>query len=323
MRKVTTKTYPAPLSRVCLGTGALGDRGLTGEGREWAFSILDAYYCLGGRFLDTANIYGRWGKDNCNASERVIGMWLSDRNIRDMTVATKACHFEPDTPHISRVDRESLLKDAEESLAAFKTDKLDILFLHRDNEELDIRAIVDFCVPAVEKGLVTRFGFSNFKVERVKTAIEYMGEDYGKYFVGVSNEQSLAMDGADDYTPGVGMIATNRELISLSEKNGFILLPYSSIAHGFFSKLQKCGAVYENGWQNTEGFWGNRAWLTDKNGEAYNKLLTESEKTGISVNGLSLRYLLMQKNTIPIMSVSRAEQLNELLSLNEIGDTNE
>lgn len=319
MKTVNVKTYPAPLSRVCLGTGALGDRGITGEGRDWAFSILDAYYSLGGRFLDTAAIYGRWGKDNCNASERVIGLWLNDRQYKDVVIATKGCHFEPDTPCISRVDRESLLFDAEQSLKALKTDKLDILYLHRDNEELDIRTIVDFCIPLIEEGTATRFGFSNFRTDRVKTAIEYMGKDLDRYFFGVSNEQSLAMDGAENYEAGVGMIATDRELINLSKTHGFVLSPYSSIAHGFFSKLQKCGAVYENGWQNTDGFWGNRAWLTAKNGEAYNRLLSESEKTGIPVSALSLRYLLSQENTIPIMSVSRTEQLKELLSLNEIG----
>lgn len=315
MKTVNIKTYPAPLSRVCLGTGALGDRGTTGEGRDWAFSILDAYYSLGGRLLDTANVYGRWCKDKTNASEKVIGMWLSERNVSDMTVITKACHFDMDTPSVSRVNEGAFLQDIAESASSLKTDKLDILLLHRDNEDIDIRTIVDFCIPAVEKGLVTRFGFSNFKADRVKTAIEYMGKDFGKYFVGVSNEQSLAMDGTESYSPGVGMIATDSELISLCKTHGFGLFPYSSIAHGFFSKLKNCGAIYDNGWHNTENFFGNRAWLTDKNGEAYNKLLAESEKTGISVNGLSLCYLLSQENTIPIMSVSRVEQLDELKKL--------
>jgi len=68
----------------------------------------------------------------------------------------------------------------------------------------------------------------------------------------------------------------------------------------------------DGGWSNTEEFRGRRDWLTDANGKAYNRLLAESASSGISVNTLSLRYLMKQKNTIPVMSVSRPEQLSEL-----------
>ncbi len=312
MKSLTFPTYPTPLSRVCLGTASMGANGLTGEPLDHAFAILDRYYSLGGRFLDTANVYGRWGVDRTNASERVIGRWMRERQITDVTVTTKACHYAPDAPSVSRVDRDSLRQDVEESRASLGQDRLDILLLHRDNEAVDIRAIVDFCVPLVTEGKVTRFGFSNFRADRVKTAIDYLGADWTNYFVGVSNEQSLAMDGAEGYTPGAGMVATDAALLGLQRDCGFALLPFSSIAHGFFAKLWLCGAAFDGEWHNTEAFRGNRAWLTAKNGDAYNDLCRKSEETGISVGMLSLKYLLDQPGTIPLMSVSRPEQLDEI-----------
>ena len=313
MRKIQLNTCPVPLSCLCLGTASMGSAGLTGEPVDKAFAILDTYYAMGGRFLDTANVYGRWGVDRTNASEIVIGRWIKERQITDMVVTTKACHYMPEAPQISRVTGTDMARDVEESRRSLGMDKLDICLLHRDNEETDIRTIVDFCVQQVEAGKVCRFGFSNYRAERVKTAIDYMGTDWQNYFVGVSNEWSLAMENAEEYNPPDGMVAVDQNLRQMAVEKGFGIFPFSSVAHGFFAKLQKCGAVYaDGGWSNTEEFRGRRDWLTDANGEAYNRLLAESASSGISVNTLSLRYLMKQTNTIPVMSVSRPEQLAEL-----------
>ena len=317
MNTISVRTYPAPLSRICLGTAGFGEAGLTGEPVERAFAILDAYYAMGGRFLDTANVYARWGADRTNSSEQVIGHWLRERTPDGMTVTTKACHYDLNTPSVSRVDAEALAADVEESRASLGMDRLDILLLHRDNEDVDIRAIVDFCAPYVDKGIITRFGFSNFRADRVKTAIEYLGADWDRYFVGVSNEWSLAMDGAEGYAPGAGMIATDAALRSVQAEYKFPLFPYSSIAHGFFTKLQRCGAVYDGTWRNTDEFRGNKAWLTAKNGEVYNRLTALSAEKGMSLSMLSLGYLLAQPYTVPVMSVSRIEQLEELNTVAE------
>lgn len=317
MNTISVRTYPKAFSRICLGTAGFGERGLSGEPLEQAFAILDAYYAMGGRFLDTANVYGRWGVDRTNASELVIGRWLCERQITDMTVTTKACHWAPEAPSVSRVTADALTHDADESRASLGLDRLDILLLHRDNEEIDIRAIVDFCVPFVDRGSITRFGFSNFRADRVKTAIEYLGADWDRYFVGVSNEWSLAMDGAEGYAPGSGMITTDAALRDVQAEYKFPLFPYSSIAHGFFTKLQRCGAVYDGGWRNTDDFRGNKAWLTDKNGRAYNRLTALAAETDLSLAMLSLGYLLAQPETIPVMTVSRTEQLEELNAVAE------
>ncbi len=319
MRTVDVRSYPTPLSAVCLGTAAMGRDGLTGEPVERAFAILDTYYAMGGRFLDTANVYGRWGVDRTNASEQVIGRWLRERRIDDVTVATKACHFAPETPEVSRVDAASLAADVEESRRSLGLDTLDILLLHRDNEAVDIRSIVDFCVPLVTSGKVRRFGFSNFSAERTEEALQYLGGDWYRYFAGVSNEWSLAMDGAESYAAGGGMQKTDDALRAVRDGDGMPLFPFSSIAHGFFEKLSRCGAVYENGtWENTEDFTGNKAWLTDKNGRAYNRLTALAQETGVSLGMLSLAYLLAEPNTIPIMSVSRTDQLRELARVTEM-----
>lgn len=318
MKEILVKTYPAALSRFGLGTASFGLKGLTGEPLAQAYAILDKYYALGGRLLDTANLYGRWGVDKTNASEKIIGQWLRERQVTDMTVLTKACHHDMSTPHISRVSKADLLQDVDESRATLGMDTLDMLLLHRDNPKLDVREIVDFCMPLVESGKVRRFGFSNYTAARVQAAIEYLGADWSKYFAGVSNEQSLAMDGADNYAPGDGMVPVDAALRQLQVQYPFPIMPFSSIAHGFFEKLRRGGAVYDGAWHNTDGLTRDRAWLTDANGRMYNRLCALSAETGFSVTALSLAYLLAQPDTIPMASASRVEQLEELDKVTEI-----
>ena len=103
------------LSGLCLGTASMGSDGLSGAPLDRAFSILDMYYTMGGRFLDTANVYGRWGVDGTNASEKCIGMWLASRGITDMTITSKCCHYLPEAHDTSRVDRACALADLDES----------------------------------------------------------------------------------------------------------------------------------------------------------------------------------------------------------------
>ncbi len=313
MHTITVTSFPKPLSALCLGTASYGSAGLTGEPLQKAYEILDAYYAKGGRFLDTANVYGRWGVDHVNASEIVIGRWLQERQVTDMVITTKACHYMPEAPTVSRVTADDMARDVEESRRSLGLDELPICLLHRDNRNVDIRTIVDFCVHHVESGHVLRFGFSNYAADRVEAAIDYMGADWKRYFVGVSNEWSLAMEGAENYAPPDGMVATDAALRTLAREHGFALLPFSSVAHGFFAKLERCGAVYENGtWSHVEDFTGNRGWLTAKNGEAYVQLLAKSQETGLSVHTLSLRYLMEQPGVVPVMSVSRVGQLLDL-----------
>lgn len=60
-RKLTT--FPEEVSAVCMGTARLG--GDYDEAKS--FELLDAYYGMGGRFIDTANVYGRWsGRTSTN-----------------------------------------------------------------------------------------------------------------------------------------------------------------------------------------------------------------------------------------------------------------
>lgn len=231
------------LSGLCLGTASMGSEGLSGAPLQKAFAILDTYYAMGGRFLDTANVYGRWGVDHTNASEKCIGMWLADRGIADMTITSKCCHYLPEAHDTPRVNRECALADLEESRRSLGLDTIPIYLLHRDDRTRDIRYIVDFCVEMVDSGKIGAFGFSNYRLDRVRTAIDYLGADRKRVFAGLSNEWSLAMEGAEDYCPPDGMEPVTAELARYCADAELLILPFSAVAHGWFDKLTRDGVT--------------------------------------------------------------------------------
>lgn len=254
---------------------------------------------MGGRFLDTANVYGRWSGRAMNESELTIGKWLKLRQIDDMVVTSKCVHWSPDAPSVSRVNRECAMQDIDESRKSLGMDEIPIYLTHRDNPEVDVRYIVDFMVEMVEKGWIKRFGFSNYTAERVKTAITYMGDDWQRLFVGVSNEWSLhkeaeiAEHGGVVRKPGE-MIATDLTLWNLHREMRVPLLPFSASAHGFYAKLTDAGALS----------------VTEK--EIYAQLCDEEENTGVSVNAVAVAYILNSGvPAVPIVAVSSEKQLTE------------
>jgi len=48
--------------------------------KDTSFAVLDAFFDLGGNFIDTANAY------QCEESEEWLGEWMEKKNNRDQMV---------------------------------------------------------------------------------------------------------------------------------------------------------------------------------------------------------------------------------------------
>ncbi len=59
--------------------------------RDKSFAVLDAFYELGGRMIDSAEGYSVWVPGNKGGeSETILGEWLESRGVRkDMLIGTK------------------------------------------------------------------------------------------------------------------------------------------------------------------------------------------------------------------------------------------
>lgn len=101
-------------SDIVLGTDMYGSN----MEQAQAFRMLDAYTAAGGNVLDTAHVYGRVDERELQLSEHTIGAWMKARNSRNRVhICTKGGHPNPATMQISRLSREEIQADMEDSLA--------------------------------------------------------------------------------------------------------------------------------------------------------------------------------------------------------------
>ena len=65
--------------------------------------------------------------------------------------------------NIPRLSHKELIGDIDDSLKALRTDYIDLHYLHRDNEEVDVEEIIDWMNEFVAGGKIRYFGCSNWE----------------------------------------------------------------------------------------------------------------------------------------------------------------
>ncbi|MDR1117648.1 MAG: aldo/keto reductase [Oscillospiraceae bacterium] len=318
MKKVRLKDTALELSNICLGAAGFGP----GMAKAQTFEILDAFMAAGGNFIDTANVYGKWMPDRKNHSEEVLGEWLKSGNARNKAIiATKGGHYDLSAPQISRVNREGVEKDLEESLRTLGLDHIDFYWLHRDDVNTPVEEIIDMMEGFVKEGKIRYYGASNYTLERMKAADTYAKANGFQGFSAVSNQWSLAtltQTGNSDPT----LAGMTDEFYRWHKETKTPMIPYTSTARGFFDKMFKLqpkvkdGVLLESGGEEAKGI---EAQLSERNIRIYEDLLELKEKYQVSLYTLSLAYFLNQPfEVIPVSSVRNVEQLKGLVSASDI-----
>lgn len=122
MKYIQLKNTDLNISPICLGTAGFGDK----SDLEKSFEILNAFVRAGGNFIDTANVYCKWLKGHGNCSEQIIGKWLKESGMQGkVIVATKGAHYSFEDPGHSRVNKEDIRMDLDESCRTLGKDEMD------------------------------------------------------------------------------------------------------------------------------------------------------------------------------------------------------
>jgi len=323
MKNVTLRGTTLNVSAVCLGTGDFG----SGLPKEDAFAILDAFTATGGNFVDTANVYGKWNPDKRNISEITLGEWMKSRKAFDkLVIATKGGHYNLSSPDISRVTRQAVREDIEESLRALGLDRIDFYWLHRDDETIPIEDIIGMMEYFVSEGLIRWYGASNYKQERMDAAVRYTKKNGCQGFTAVSNRWSLAVPSPGE-SPGAdpSLAAMDDAFYQWHCETGMPAIPYSASARGFFEKLYALNPIIQNGKLLTPlkelalPDRLKRLYLNETNLRTYERLLALKDECNCSLYALSLAYFAGHPfQAIPVSSVRNTRQLEELIRAGEI-----
>ncbi|KAK0492401.1 NADP-dependent oxidoreductase domain-containing protein [Armillaria luteobubalina] len=216
------------VSPTTLGAMSVGDKwerlGMGSMNKESSFKLLDAYFDMGGNFIDMANRY------QDGSSEEFIGEWAEQRGIRDqLVIATKYTgnHKHGDNSITQKVHyvgngSKSMYLSVEVSLKKLHTDYIDILYIQWWDWDTSIREVMDNLHYLVSLCKVLYLGISNAPAWVVTQANQY-ALDHGKMPFIVYQGRWNVMERSFE-----------REIIPMAREFGMALAPWDVLAAGRF-----------------------------------------------------------------------------------------
>lgn len=229
------------VSPLCLGGVPFGH---TITGAE-TFALLDRFFALGGNFVDTARIYSDWVPGELRRSERILGDWLRARGHRHrLVLATKGAHPFMDSPTTPRSSAAEIRDDLEGSLRTLRTDVIDLYWLHRDDLSRPVEHFIDLLNTFLREGKIRAFGASNWTAARLSAASIYAQQSGQQGFA--ANQPFWCLGVAQSRPPPFsGYVKFDADTYHFHRETGLAVIPYTSQASGFFSKLARGDAGLE------------------------------------------------------------------------------
>lgn len=286
-------------SRVVLGTAYFAP-----ENRDTAFAVMDAYYARGGRTIDTARVYGAWGASGAAGignSELVIGEWLASRGYSDITLITKGAHPVVGNMLASRLDRESVLSDAAESVKTLGRVP-DLWFLHRDDLSRPVSEIAETLKILVDSGYARTVGASNWTFDRIMEYNAYAAANGCPEFQASQIQWSLAVTTPEAYGDPTLICMNDAEYVKYLTHQ-FPVFAFSSQAKGFFSKAIAGGidSLPEK---------ARHRFATPENLRRLEQVRANSEAHSITPAQYALDYLT--KNPVPACAIAAFSSVAQL-----------
>ncbi|KAK7062847.1 putative aryl-alcohol dehydrogenase aad14 [Paramarasmius palmivorus] len=300
------------LSPLCLGAMSIGDQWNDFMGsmdKESSFKLLDAYFDMGGNFIDTANNYQN------ETSELFIGEWAEKRGIRDqLFIATKyTTLFKKADPKIVQKvnytgnNAKSLHLSVEASLKKLRTSYIDLLYVHWWDWDTSIEEVMDALHVLVLQGKVLYLGVSDTPAWVVAQANQY-AKDHGKTPFVVYQGQWNIMQRSFE-----------RDIIPMARSLGLALAPWGVLAGGKLRTDAEEKRRLETGEEGRKRL-GSDWKRTEEEVKMSRALEKVAQELGAkSISSVAIAYV-MQKTpfVFPIIGGRKVEQLKDNLEALDI-----
>ena len=212
------------VSTLCLGTMMFGDQ----TERAEAASIVAHAREQGVNYVDTADVYTR------GASESMLGDILKGQR-HEWVLATKLGNKMSERANESMYSRAWMLREVEDSLKRLQTDHIDVLYMHRDYNGMDLEEPLFAIQALLNAGKIRYWGVSNFRAWRIAEL--------------VNGARRLGMPGPVVCQPYYNLL--NRmpevEILPACEHLGIGVTSYSPIARGILTGKYLPGQAPEQG----------------------------------------------------------------------------
>lgn len=203
---------PLKVSALCLGTMMFGDQTDIAEARR----IVQHAQEHGVNFIDTADVY------SIGKSETMVGELLKGCR-HEWIVATKIGNKMSDQPNEAGYSRTWMMRECDASLSRLATDHIDVYYLHRDYNGMDLEEPLRAIDALLQAGKIRYWGVSNFRGWRIAQLAH--------------TARALNMPGPVVCQPYYNLLNRQPEvdLLPACANYGLGVVPYSPIARGVLS----------------------------------------------------------------------------------------
>ena len=223
MKKVLLGRSGLSVSPLCLGTMTFGARTDEAGARE----IYARARAAGINFVDTADVY------NGGASEEIVGRLIAAERSR-IVLATKVCNKMGEDDNHRGLSRAWITRSVENSLQRMGTDRIEVLYLHREDPFTPLQETVRAVEDLVRRGLVLHLGVSNHKAWRIAEIVRWCDEaNITRPVVCQPYYHALYRE-------------IEKELLPCCGEYGISVFPYSPAARGMLSGKYTGGTVPED-----------------------------------------------------------------------------
>jgi len=154
---------PLKVSRVTIGTWAIGGWMWGGTDETESISTIRAALDHGINTIDTAPVYG-FGR-----SEEIVGKAIAEGRLRDKVIIATKVGLEWQGENVFRnASRARIMREIEDSLRRLRTDYIDIYQVHWPDPLVAIEETAEAMLTLFRHGKIRAVGVSNFSVEQME-----------------------------------------------------------------------------------------------------------------------------------------------------------
>jgi aryl-alcohol dehydrogenase-like predicted oxidoreductase len=297
------------VSEIAFGTWRFGketDEGTIEVGRDRAHELLDGYEAAGGNFIDTADMYGD------GRSEEYIGEWLTERDREEFVIASKIYWPTREDANGQGLNRKHLRRQIDLILDRLGTDYVDLLYIHRWDDDTPAEEFMRTLDGFVRDGKVNYLGASTFEPNAWKVVKANEIADRRGY-----EPFSLSQ-------PRYNLV--NREIegnyLDMCAEYDIGVIPWSPLAGGFLTgKYARDEEPPADSRAATDQQFVD-SYLTDENFDALDAVEAVAEEVGATPGQVSLAWLMHHDQvTAPIIGARTVDQLDENLAAADVSLT--
>jgi aryl-alcohol dehydrogenase-like predicted oxidoreductase len=292
------------ISRIVLGCMSFGERGM---GRDWALDdegaepIFRQAVELGVTFWDTANVYSK------GTSEEIVGRAIQKYAGRDdIVLATKIFWPMHGGPGGSGLSRKAILEQVDRSLQRLGTDYIDLLQIHRFDQETPVEETMEALHDVVKDGKARYIGASSMWAWRFAKMQNTAVSNGWTTFVSMQDQYNLLQREEE------------REMFGLLADQGVGSIPWSPLAAGQLTRpWGELGTTRAE--LNPANDMFGRPLSHDSDQQVVNAVQNIAEARGVSMAQVALAWVL--KNPVvsaPIVGATKPHHLSDAVAALDI-----